>query len=244
MNIQKTALVIGGSGGIGRAIVHRLLKDGMHVAATYRSDEKLVELQKEFNGKNVTWFKLDLLEDTTSVFDAIRKAFPLIDVVVFGPTPSISHTPLLEVSSKEMEAHLKVQLHGMQTVVQSLKEQLQKKHPVKFIAILTEYCLGKPPAGLAPYVAAKYALMGFSKAMAVELARYGSTVNMVSPGMVQTALLSIVPQKLIEMTTVQNPLKKIAEPEDVANVVSFLASSQADYLNGAHITVNGGSVMM
>lgn len=244
MTHQQTALVIGGSGGIGRATVHRLLKSDMRVAATYHSDAKLAQLQQEFEDKNVTLFKLDLVEDTTFAFEGIRQTFPLIDIVVFAPTLPTPHAPLLEVSWECIEEHIAVQLRGMHSVLQSLKGQLQKKHSVKFIVLLTEYCLGKPPSGLAPYVSAKYALMGFAKIMAVELARYGSTVNMISPGMVKTPLLSSVPSKLIEMNEEQNPLKRIATPEDIANVVAFLASDQSDYLNGALITVNGGSAMI
>lgn len=244
MTNKKIALVIGGSGGIGRAIVRRFLKEGMQVAATYRSYEKLAELQQEFKESSVAWYKLDFLDDSISIFGEIRKAFPLIDVVVFGPTLPTPHTPLIKVPWQDIEAHLKVQLHGMYTVVAHFKNQLQEKYPARFIVLLTEYCLGKPPSGLAPYVAAKYALMGFAKAMAVELARYGSTVNMVSPGMVRTGLLLGVPPKLIEMNAAQNPLKRIATPDDVANVVSFLISDQSNYLNGAHITVNGGGMML
>ena len=241
---KKTALVIGGSGGIGRAIVRRFLKEGMQVAATYRSDEKLAELQQEFKESSVAWYKLDFLDDSISVFEGIGKAFPLIDVVVFGPTLPTPHIPLIEVVWQDIEAHLRVQLQGMHTMAAHLKKQLQEKYPARFIIILTEYCLGKPPAGLAPYVVAKYALMGFAKTMAVELARYGSTVNMISPGMVKTDLLANVPSKLIEMAGEQNPLKRIAEPEDIARVVSFLASDEAGYLNGVNIPVNGGNVIL
>ena len=241
---KKTALVIGGSGGIGRAIVRRFLKEGMQVAATYRSDEKLAELQQEFKESSVAWYKLDFFDDSISIFGEIRNAFPLIDVVIFGPTLPTPHTSLIEVVREDIEAHLTVQLYGMHTVVAHFKNQLQEKYPVRFIVLLTEYCLGKPPSGLAPYVAAKYALMGFAKTMAVELTRYGSTVNMISPGMVQTELLSTVPPKLIEIQAQQNPLKRIATPDDVANVAAFLASDQSKYLNGVHITVNGGGAMI
>ncbi|MDO8505876.1 MAG: SDR family oxidoreductase [bacterium] len=241
---KKIALIIGGSGGIGRAIVHRFLKDDMQVVATYRSDEKLVELQGEFQGKDVAWVKLDFLDEPTLAFEEIRKKLPLIDVVVFGPTLPTPHTPVLEVVWQDLEMHLRVQLYGMHMMVAHLKKQLQEKYPTRFIVILTEYCFGKPPSGLAPYVTAKYALMGFAKTMAVELGRYGCTVSMVSPGMVQTELLSSVPLKLVEINVTQNPLKRIATPGDVSNVVAFLASDQSNYLNGAHITVNGGSVMI
>jgi NAD(P)-dependent dehydrogenase (short-subunit alcohol dehydrogenase family) len=80
--------------------------------------------------------------------------------------------------------------------------------------------------------------------MAVELAAFGSTVNCVSPGMVKTELLEHFPVRLVEATAAQNPLRRLATPEEVANVVGFLASSKAGYLNGVNLTVNGGSVML
>jgi 3-oxoacyl-[acyl-carrier protein] reductase len=86
--------------------------------------------------------------------------------------------------------------------------------------------------------------MGFAKTMAVELAQYGCTVNSISPGMVDTALLKDMPHKLIELTAHNNPLKRIASPEDISNVVSFLASDETDYLNGVNIPVNGGGVIL
>ena len=86
--------------------------------------------------------------------------------------------------------------------------------------------------------------MGMAKTMAVELAQYGCTVNMVSPGMVETPLLDSLPSKLIEMNAYQNPLKRNAVPDDVSNVISFLASDQSDYINGANIVINGGAVMI
>lgn len=85
--------------------------------------------------------------------------------------------------------------------------------------------------------------MGMAKSMAVELAKYNCTVNMVSPGMTSTNLISNLPQKLIEITAANNPLGRIARPKDVANVVLFLASDEAEYINGTNILVNGGGIM-
>ena len=80
--------------------------------------------------------------------------------------------------------------------------------------------------------------------LAVELAEYNSTVNMLSPGMVDTKLIENLPPKLIEMTAYQNPLKRIGTTTDIAKVVSFLASEESDYINGVNIPVNGGNILL
>ena len=129
-------------------------------------------------------------------------------------------------------------------VTKALNKQILKKYKTKFIVLTTEYCMATPPKGLSHYVTSKYAVMGMAKTMAVELAQYNCTVNMVSPGMVETRLLDSLPSKLIEMTAYQNPLKRNAVPDDVSNVISFLASDQSHYINGANIVINGGAVMV
>ena len=125
-----------------------------------------------------------------------------------------------------------------------LKTQFEKKHKTNIIIILTEFIIGKPPKMLVPYIIGKYALLGLSKVLAVELAEYNSTVNMLSPGMVDTKLIEDLPPKLIEMTAYQNPLKRIATTTDIAKVVSFLASEESDYINGVNIPVNGGNIIL
>ncbi|MDO8425121.1 MAG: SDR family oxidoreductase, partial [bacterium] len=101
--------------------------------------------------------------------------------------------------------------------------------------------MGEPVPRFTPYVAAKYALMGFAKCMAIELARFGCRTNMVLPGLTATPLTAGVPPKLFELEAAQNPLGRITTPEDVAAVVAFLVSEDAAYLNGAQISVNGGA---
>lgn len=247
MTAQKIALVVGGSGGIGGAICKRLIEDGFFVCATYAHSGGKGELHRaEYDGKAVAWYQMDLLQDgaVDRTMGEIRAAHPRIDVVVFCPTLPIPHKSLLDCEWSDFEAHAKVQLKGMVGIVRNLSDQIRAKHRTKFVVLLTEYCIGKPPGGLAPYVVAKYGLMGFAKMMAVELARYNATVNMVSPGMVDTELLKTVPPKLIEMVAMQNPMNRIAKAEDVAEVVAFLSSDGADYLNGVNMTVNGGGVIL
>ena len=142
---------------------------------------------------------------------------------------------------KDFQEHIDIQIKAFFTLVRLILKNSNQKERVKFIILLTEYCFGKPPSNISHYVAAKYGLMGFVKSLAAELDANKYTFNMVSPGMVETGLVSNLPPKLIEMTAQSNPLKRIATPTDVANIISFLDSEESNYLNGVNILVNGGS---
>lgn len=246
-NKQKIALVIGGSGGIGSEIAKSLAGLGYQVCVSYCSDRKNAEkLPSGISSEKVSYYHLNLMNEK-SVIAAMEKIFTrhsLIDVVVFGPTLEIHNKPVRLAKWEDYSRHLDLQVRGMFFIVRGLLPQIQLKYKTKFIVLLTEYCLGKPPAGLSDYITAKYGLMGFVKTMAVELAKYGATFNMVSPGLTKTKLLANIPPKFIEMATLTNPLQRIASPKDVAEVIAFLASDGSDYLNGVHITVNGGGVMV
>jgi 3-oxoacyl-[acyl-carrier protein] reductase len=94
------------------------------------------------------------------------------------------------------------------------------------------------------YVIAKQALNGMAKSLAVELATHGITVNLVSPGMTQTELISEIPEKAKLMTAAKAPLKRLAMPDEVASAVVYLASKEAAYITGETIRINGGQIML
>jgi len=251
----KTALVLGGSGGIGLEVANSMLNAGFRVCAAYHNNRgKLGELQAELqasNKKQLSTKQLSAyqfnLPDANSVklaFSKMLKEHPRIDVVVYSVTFPIKNKHILNADWADFNEHLELQTKGLFNVVQILKEQIRSGYKTKFIIISTEYCIGKPPAGLSHYISARYSLLGLAKSMAVELAKYNCTVNIISPGMTETGLISALPPKLVEMTAENNPLKRIATPKDVANVVLFLSSEKSDYLNGVNITVNGGGVML
>ena len=246
MSEKRVAFIIGGAGGIGAECVRSLLKQDMKVCFTYCGNkEKSEDLLNNLNTRDAEIYYLDLSKEETIV-KAIEKLIEKnkkIDVVVHSASTPLTHKRIQDLKWDDFQMHIDVQTKGMFIVVKSLFPLIKKGHKIKFIAILTEYCIAKPPSSLSDYVTAKYSLMGFSKSMAVELARYGCTFNMISPGMTKTGFISDLPPKLIEITADKNPMKRIAEPEDVANVVAFLASGKSDYINGVNIVVNGGGVI-
>jgi len=240
---KKLALILGGNGGIGSSVAKRLIKDGMHVCVTYhKNKDQIDKIKAESSIGDITEYQCNSLESTElskTVCD-IKEEFGNIDIIIFTLTSTLKNKKLLELEWSDYQEHFELQLRTMHCVTKALHNQIYAKHKTKFIVLLTEYCIGSPPKGLSHYVTSKYAAMGMAKTMAVELSQYNCTVNMISPGMVETPLLDGLPSKLIEMTAYQNPMKRNAYPEDISNTISFLASDQSDYLNGTNIVVNGG----
>ena len=114
----------------------------------------------------------------------------------------------------------------------------------RIVSVLTSYVIGKPPNLLSDYIVAKYSLLGMMKCMAVELGSFGININSVSPSMVNTPLTESLPNKLKEITKSQVPLeKRLAEPIDVAKVIEFLCSENANYITGENVLVSGGSTI-
>ena len=239
--MKKNILIIGGSGGIGSETAKKLSYAGMNVSATYFS-KKISSIE---DGQDLSYYKIDLL-DNVSVKNCIQeviKKVEKIDSIVYSVSLEITNKNVLGLEWIDFQKHIDIQVRGLMNVIFSLKEYIKKKNKFKIIVVLTEYCLGKPPSSTAHYITAKYALMGLSKSLSVDLAKYNCTVNMISPGMVNTNLLKNLPHKLVEIVADENPQKKIAEPSDVASVVEFLVGDGSDYLNGVNIPVNGGGVM-
>ena len=242
---NKTALIIGGTGGIGTTITKQLINKGLKVCATYYNEEdknkidqnKLINLElHQMNVRNEETIKKSI--------SLILESHKKIDAVIYCVSSPIINKNIHDMEWKDFQEHIEIQIKGLFEIIKNLFPLIKECHKIKFIVILTEYCIGKPPIMLSHYITAKYGLMGFTKCMASELIKNNCTFNMVSPGMVNTKLLSDLPPKLIELTAYKNPMKRIAEPEDIAKVVSFLILEDADYLNGVNIPINGGNIFI
>jgi len=243
----RTALVIGGSGGIGKAVCLQLAKDGLDVVVHYKNNaEKAALIQQEVVALGrqclVVQADVDCLEEMNEMIRLALRKFGRIDVLVNCAASPIPPIKVLDLEWKDFEVQLNLNIKvNLQLIKRVLPGMLENKGG-KIITIGTVYS-DKPNASLVHYITAKSALEGFTKAMALELAPKGIQVNMVSPSVISTELTSDIPEKVKLLTAAQTPLRRLALPEDVAGAVSFLAGNQSNFLSGEVIRVNGGQLM-
>ena len=144
---------------------------------------------------------------------------------------------------KDFAGQLEVQLKSVVDTSVLVIPIMKSQGGGRIVNILTSYVVSHVPAGLSDYVTAKYAVLGLTKSMAVELGKYNITVNAVSPSFLRGKFNKDIPEKLDEFIIANTPLKRLVEPKDIANVVAFLISDEAGYITGENISVSGGSAI-
>ena len=242
----KVALVTGASRGIGRAIALRLASEGAKVAINYAGSTAKAEAVKteiEQNGGEAILVQADV-SDSASVDAMVAKvieAFGQIDILVNNA--GITRDGLMmRMKDEDFDAVINTNLKGVFYCTKVVSKLMMKKRSGRIINMASVVGL-MGNAGQTNYAAAKAGVIGFSKSAAKELAARGITVNMVAPGFIATDMTAAMTDKAKEMTLTGIPLKRMGEPEDVANAVIFLASDNATYITGQTINVDGGMVM-
>ena len=246
---SRVALVIGGTGGIGGAVARQLAQDGFEIALHYHGNKKKAEAIRDeliAAGGHCRVYQADVTQENEvqGMVAAVVRHFDTITVLVNCATIRVSAEPFATLNWARMQGHLDAALKSSFYLASSIVPVMKQHKTGAIINLTTQYTEGTPPPELIPYVAAKSALNGFSKALAVELASSGITVNLISPGMTDTDLIADVPEKARLVTAAKTPLRRLARPEDVAGAASYLASSKARFLTGETIRVNGGQVMI
>jgi 3-oxoacyl-[acyl-carrier protein] reductase len=243
------AVVTGASRGIGAAIARALGRAGHPVVVNYKASRDLAEgVAGEIRsaGGRAMSFAADVTDRSAvdaMIDDAGRRFDEPIDVLVNNagaPTPAKA---LADLAWADVMAHLETQLHGAFNCVQAVSRGMLARGRGRIVNIGSTHAWQTPPPNLAGYVAAKAALIAFTKCAAVELGPKGIRVNTVSPGMTETDLIAEVPERLRKVVAMQTPLRRLAQPDDVAAVVALLVSPAGDFIHGADIPVAGGGVM-
>lgn len=245
----KVALVIGATGGIGSSACTQLAAAGFHVALHYNTnEEKARQLAAEIiSATNKKPFVLsgDITreKEVSELINKVERRLGNIYLVLNCATVKIPNIKLQHLDWKDLQKQIDINIRANFSIVKATVSGMKERKKGKYIFLTTQYTEGTPPAEVLPYVTAKYALNGFAKALAVELAPFNIQVNMVSPGMTETDLISDIPEKVRMLAAAKTPLKRLGKPEDVAGAIVFLASDGANYMTGETIRVNGGQVM-
>jgi 3-oxoacyl-[acyl-carrier protein] reductase len=240
----KVALVTGASRGIGRGVAVRLAGCGAHVVAAARGDhaaETVAEIQQ--HGGRTEMASLDVTDDASvqTVTDHVLHRLGRIDVLVNNAGIARDQL-LLRMKRDDWEQVLATNLTGAFTCVQAVLKPMLKQRNGRIISISS--VVGQMGnAGQANYAASKAGLIGFSKALARELASRQITVNVVTPGLIDTDMTRAVAEKAQGEWASHIPLGRLGTADDVAAAVCFLASDEASYITGQVLAVNGGMYM-
>jgi 2-hydroxycyclohexanecarboxyl-CoA dehydrogenase len=243
----RTALVTGGASGIGAATCRRLAAEGARVAVTDLNLEPAREIAAEVSGSA---YELDVSSDDSvqKAVEAVRADLGDIHVLVnnagydewgwFGQTDSAMWDRILAVN-----------LRGVLAVTHAVLPGMQEQGGGRIVSVASE--AGRAgSAGSAAYSAAKAGVIGFTKALAQENARYGVTANAIAPGPIETPLLmgakeyGEIGQRIVEGMVSKTPLRRLGQPEEVAAAIVFLASDDASYVTGQSLGVSGGLYML
>ena len=243
----QVALVTGASRGIGRAIASVLAAHGATVWINYHRSQGAAEsLASEISqqGGNAFTIKADITKDdeVAAMIEAAAQRSG-IDILVNNAGPKIHNAGFDELVWSDMQSALDQIIGGVFRVTQAALPHL-KSNQGKIVNVLAAAVLGRTAHNWLPYITAKGALLSFSKNLAQELGPSGIRVNMVSPSLVDTDLVSNVPEKVRQMTVGRTPLRRLATADDVAGAVLFLVSPYAGFVTGDNMLVTGGEVML
>ena len=244
MNFEnKTAVVTGGSRGIGLAIAKKLAENGANIAILFvgdpeEGDSAKAELEKLGVKAERYFCDVSDFEESKKVVDEVISEFGGIDILINNA--AITRDKLvLNMDEKDFDAVIGVNLKGVFNMIKHTYKHFMKKRAGRIVS--TSSIVGLVGnAGQANYAASKAGIIGLTKSVARELAGRGVTVNAVAPGYIGTDMTSALPEKVKESMKAQIPAKRIGTPEDVANAVAFLCSDEAAYVTGEVIRVDGG----
>ena len=247
MNEPRIALVTGGTGGIGTAICIALAEQGRKVIAGFyppEKDQALAWQQKQRDdGYNFEIVACDVsdYESAERMLHDVEHTIGAVDILVNCAGITRDKT-LRRMTLEQWDAVVRTNLDSAFNVTRQVVESMSEKGFGRIVNI-SSVNGQKGQFGQANYSAAKAGLHGFTKAVAQELAAKGVTVNSVSPGYVKTDMTDAIPEEVRDTIIQQVPMGRMASPDEIAYVVSFLTDDRNTYMTGANLPVNGGMYM-
>ncbi|MFN7086299.1 MAG: beta-ketoacyl-ACP reductase [Burkholderiales bacterium] len=245
--MARIAVVTGGMGGLGEAICIKLANMGYRVVATYSpGNKKSAEWLAEMKQRG---YEFHAVETDVASFDSCQKAVAQIHAEI-GPVDVLVNnagitrdTTFRKMDKESWDAVIRTNLDSVFNMTKPVIEGMAERGWGRVINI-SSVNGQKGAFGQTNYSAAKAGMHGFTKALALEYARKGVTVNTISPGYIGTKMVMAIPKDVLESKIIpQIPLGRLGKPEEVAGLVAYLCSDEAAFVTGANIAINGGQHM-
>ena len=240
---DKVAIITGGSRGIGFATADRFLEEGAKViltASTQESADKAVAKLKQMHPDSVVAGIAPNLADLKSVQDAFAIAtaqYGCVDILVNNAGISES-TPFMQYTEETFDKVMDLNVKGVFNATRAAANCMLARGSGVILTTSSMVSISGQPSGFA-YPASKYAVNGLTVSLARELGPKGIRVNAVAPGITETDMMKAVPKEVIEPMIARIPLRRLGQPEDIANAFVFLASDEASYITGVVLSVDG-----
>ena len=240
---NKVAIITGGSRGIGFATADAFLKEGATVILTASSqssaDKAVAQLKEKHPNAIVAGISPDLssLESVREAFRQATSTYGCVDILVNNAGVSES-TPFTEYTEETFDKVMDLNVKGVFNATRAASECMIARGSGVILSTSSMVSISGQPSGLA-YPASKYAVNGLTVSLARELGPKGIRVNAVAPGITETDMMKAVPKEVIEPLIARIPLRRLGQPQDIANAFLFLASDEASYISGIVLQVDG-----
>ena len=242
MDKKLIALVTGATGGLGSAMCQRLQKDGYHVIAHYRNQEKAdqwaIEMKEQGFVFDMAKADVSNFEETAAMMKDIETRFGNVDVLV-NNAGITRDRPFHKMTFQEWDEVIHANLYSVFNCTRNVIDGMRERSFGRIINI-SSVNGQRGQFGQANYSAAKAGMHGFTKTLAMEVASKGITVNTISPGYIGTDMVMAVREDVRNAIVAQIPVGRLGGTEEIAHLVSFLASKQASFITCANYAINGG----
>jgi 3-oxoacyl-[acyl-carrier protein] reductase len=239
---DKIALITGGANGIGLATAERFAKEGAKIILWDLSDQgNDVASRMKKVGYDTIFKKISVTnaDEVQKAVDEAREHFGRIDILINNAGITKDRT-LLKMSKQEWDDVIAVNLTGVFNCTQAVAPVMKAQNYGRIVSASSNVAI-RGNYGQTNYVATKSAIIGMTKVWAMELGRFGITVNCIAPGFIQTAMTDAMPEEVRKQTIPQIPLGKWGVPDDIANGYLYLASDEASFVSGICLTIDGGA---
>lgn len=239
---KRIVLVTGATGGLGTAMCKELYKDGYHVVGNFHTKEKADKWMETMKKEG---FDIQLFYGDVSDFDSAAAMIKKIESEI-GPIDTLVNNAgitrdgrLINMKKEDWDAVINTNLNSVFNCTRNVLEGMIAR---KFGRIINISSVNgqRGQFGQTNYSAAKAGMHGFTKSLAMEVAKYGITVNTISPGYIGTDMVMAVPEKVLAQIVAQVPMGRLGGTHEVAHLVSFLASEETSFITGANYSINGG----